>query len=120
MGSGLQRELNSRLLAQLDNSRSASIDGLRHEVDFEVLSSAFGTSFYMVFLEADSARRFQRLRSRFSTETAFRVADSQPVESHIDRLKSMANVTIETDGPLECLYKRLDAWIATCGKEDAN
>src|SRR6266852_6152329 len=35
MAGGQQRELNSRLIAGLDRSRSAAIDGLRHRIDFD-------------------------------------------------------------------------------------
>src|SRR5258708_3042699 len=35
MAGGLQTELNARLIGALDRSQSASIDGLRHSIDFE-------------------------------------------------------------------------------------
>src|SRR5437016_5894582 len=50
MAGGLQTELNARLIAALDPSRSAAIDGLRHPIDFDCLSSAFSPAFGMVFL----------------------------------------------------------------------
>jgi dephospho-CoA kinase len=62
MAGGRQRELNSRLIAGLDRSRNAAIDGLRHRIDFESLSSTFQASFTMIFLEARAAVRFERLR----------------------------------------------------------
>src|SRR6267154_1313874 len=49
MAGGLQAELNARLIAGIDRSRSAAIDGLRHSVDFESLSFTFGGSFTMIF-----------------------------------------------------------------------
>ena len=111
-------ELNSRLIAGLDRSRSAAVDGLRHPIDFNSLSSTFGASFRMIFLEARQEDRFERLRSRFSTLVAFQAVESQPVEAHIDSLRPLASLTISNDGSLESLYQRLDAWIAACGVGD--
>jgi dephospho-CoA kinase len=115
MSGGLQVELNSRLIAALDHSQSAVIDGLRHPTDFDSLASTFGPSFCMIFLEAGQAQRFARLRLRFSSWAAFQDADSQPVEASIDRLKPLAALTISNDGPLEKLYQELDAWSMNLG-----
>src|SRR5713226_401596 len=71
MASGLQTELNSRLIAALDRSRSASIDGLRHSIDFDCLSSAFSPAFGMVFLEVREELRYARLKQRFASFAAF-------------------------------------------------
>jgi len=94
MAGGRQVELNARLIAGLNRSQSAAIDGLRHHIDFHSLSYAFGASFRLVFLEA---------------------ADSHPVEAQIDSLKPLAAATIPTEESLESLYRRLDGWVATCG-----
>jgi dephospho-CoA kinase len=118
MGGGLQAELNSRLIGGLDRSRSAAIDGLRHPIDFESLSSTFGSSFRLVFLEARQRSRFERLRARFPTYAAFETAESQPVEAHIDTLRPLASIAISSDESMESVYQRLDAWIATCGVGD--
>lgn len=115
MAGGMQLELNSRLLAGLDRARSAAVDGLRHPTDFESLSSTFGSSFRMVFLEASLERRFERLRSRFSAQAAFEAAEAQPVEAYIDNLRPLASVTIRNDGSLACLHQQLDVWIAADG-----
>jgi len=117
MAGGLQAELNSRLIAEIDRSRSAAIDGVRHQVDFDSLSSSFGTSFCMIFLEASQEGRFDRVRDRFSAFSDFQAADSHPVESHIDGLRPFARLTISTEHSLESLYNQLDAWLAACGAE---
>lgn len=111
-------ELNSRLIAGIDPARSAAIDGLRHATDFECLSSAFGASFRMVFLEAPAEVRFERLRPRYSTYAAFQAADSQPVEAYVDSLRPLASVIISNHESLGDLYERLDSWIAECGAGD--
>jgi hypothetical protein len=107
MSGGRQVELNTRLIAELDRSRSAAIDGLRHPVDFHCLSYAFGASFRLVFLEAATETRFRR-KPRFSTYNAFLAADSQPVESYIDGLKLSAAAIIPNEESLASLYRRLD------------
>jgi dephospho-CoA kinase len=118
MAGGRQVELNSRLIDGLDRTRSAAIDGLRHPVDFDSLSSAFGSCFRMVFLEAPQECRFERLRSQFATYRDFQTAEAQPVEAHIDSLRPLASVTILNDGSLDSLRQRLDAWLAAGGLGD--
>lgn len=118
MAGGLQEELNSRLIAGLDHSRGAVIDGLRHRIDFDRLATAFGDSFRLIFLEAPQDYRFGRLRSRFSTIDEFQAADSHPVEANIDTLRLVASLIIPGDEPLESLYQRLDAWIDACAFGD--
>jgi dephospho-CoA kinase len=113
MAGGQQVELNSRLLAGLDHSRSAAIDGLRHRIDFDNLSSTFGPSFRLVFLQARQETRFERLRTRFLDFAAFREADSHPVEANIDGLQPLASMVISNDESLEGLYRRLDALFAS-------
>jgi dephospho-CoA kinase len=113
MAGGLQAELNARVIAGIDRSISAAVDGLRHLVDFESLSATLGVSFQMIFLDARQEHRFERLQSRFSTLAAFHTVDSHPVEAHIDDLRALASITLTNDDSLEHLYQQLDAWVAT-------
>jgi len=115
MQGGLQVELNARLIGLLDHTRSAAIDGLRHQIDFASLSGIFGDGFELVFLEANEALRYSRLGRRFASLAAFHSADSHVVESHIDDLRSLATLTIANDGPLESLHLQLDTWMANAG-----
>lgn len=112
MAGGLQAELNARLIAGIDGAKSAAIDGLRHLIDFQSLSSTFGESFEMIFLEARQENRFERLQARFSTLAAFNAADSHPVEAYIDDLRSRASIAMLNDDSPEHLYQQLDAWMA--------
>src|ERR1035438_5665113 len=48
MSRGEQPELNVRLIAELDRSHSAVIDGLRDPIDFRSLSDAFGPAFHLI------------------------------------------------------------------------
>jgi dephospho-CoA kinase len=113
MNGGMQLELNSRLITRLDRSRSAAIDGLRHEVDYTSLSAAFTPYFSLIFMKSSEGKRFERLQSRFSGFAAFEAADVQPVESRIENLRSLAVKTILNDGSLERLYDQLDTLVAT-------
>lgn len=112
MAGGRQPELNACLIAKLDPSRSAVIDGLRHAIDVDSLSETFGASFHLIFLEAEREVRFERLRARLSTPELFQAAESQPVEVHIDSLKARATAIISNEQWLEDLYKQLDEWVA--------
>lgn len=100
-------ELNAHLIAGLDRSRSAAIDGLRHRIDFLSLSDALGSSFRLVFLDAAAETRFKR-KPRFPNCDALLAADSQPVEAHIESLKPLAAATIPNEESIESLYRRLD------------
>jgi dephospho-CoA kinase len=115
MAGGLQTELNTRLIAALDRSQSAAIDGLRHSIDFECLLSAFSPAFGMVFLEAREELRYTRLRQRFASFAVFQAAELHPVEAHIETLRSLATITILNEGPMENLHEQLDSWMTKCG-----
>jgi dephospho-CoA kinase len=107
MAGGRQTELNAHLIAGLDRSRSAAIDGLRHPIDFDSLSDAFGASFRLLFLDASAETRFAR-KPRFATHDAFLAADSQPVEAHIEKLRLLATATVPNEESLATFYHRLD------------
>src|SRR5262249_6305872 len=111
MAGGRQAELNARLIATLDPLHSAVIDGLRHPIDDESLSEAFGSCFHSIFLEAGRGVRVEGLRSRFPTFELFEAADSQPVEANTDSLKARVSTIISNEESLEGLYKQLDAWM---------
>ncbi len=106
-------ELNRRLIAALECSRSASIDGLRHPVDFESLSSAFNRPFHLIFIEARHETRLARLRWRFASTEAFQAAESALVESNIDTLKEFADTILVNEASLEDLYRELDVWLSS-------
>ena len=111
MDRGRQAELSIRIVAMLDPSRNAVIDGLRHLIDFRSLSSSFGERFEMIFLETKQELRFERLQSRFASFAEFQSTDLHPVETHIDELRPFAGVTIQLDGPPEFLIAQLDTWM---------
>src|SRR6266849_6415183 len=52
MESGMQPELNRRLIAQVLPESDAAIDGLRHNVDEESLREAFFSSFHLLYIDS--------------------------------------------------------------------
>lgn len=113
MSGGRQVELNARLIAGVDRSQSAVIDGLRHPIDFHCLSYAFNVSFHLVFLDATPEVRYKR-KPRFATFEAFLAADTQPVEGHISDLKPLATLVLPNEASLESLHSQLDDWLTSC------
>lgn len=91
-----QRQLNVRLIKHIQSSKDAAVDGLRHPIDFESLRNAFGNRFFLLYVEADSKARFERMRElrRFEKYEKFLEDDTQPTELHIDQLESFAAETI--------------------------
>jgi dephospho-CoA kinase len=112
MSGGQQAELNARLIAGLDRSRSAVIDGLRHPTDFRSLSDAFGPAFHLVYLEATPERRFDHHKGKYLSREDFAAADAHPVEAQIGGLRSVAAATILNEGSLDLLHRELDRWLA--------
>src|SRR6202021_2133929 len=85
-----QRELNRRLIAQVNGDQDCAIDGLRDPIDFECLRHQFGSRFFLIYIDAPTQVRFERLQPRYQTYESFLAADSHPVESKIDLLKPFA------------------------------
>jgi dephospho-CoA kinase len=107
-----QAELNAILIAGLDRSRSAAIDGLRHPIDFRSLTDAFGPAFHLIYLEAGAEPRFRRHGMKYHTREAFVAADSHRVEAQIDDVRPFAAATIQNEGSLDELHGALDDWLA--------
>jgi dephospho-CoA kinase len=112
MRTGLQSELNTRLIAGLNRSTNAAIDGLRHPLDFETLVSEFGQSFALIFVDARPEIRFERLRHRYANYDAFCAADAHEVEGQIEILRPLASHIVSNESSLGTLYTELDDWIA--------
>ncbi len=113
MGGGMQLELNARLISRIDRCRSTVVDGLRHPLDFESLSSGFSPRFFLIFIDSAEISRFARLRTRFENLSNLRDADAQQVEAYIDKLEPVSSLTLHNDGSLQDLYDKLDRWLET-------
>ena len=111
MAGGLQPELNRRLIARIDPAHNCAVDGLRHIVDFESLSTAFSDSFFLVFIEcpAELRREHVKLKGRDFTMAEFQRFDDHPVEQRIDDLKKNAYAVLSNFGSRLDLEQQVDA-----------
>jgi len=96
-----QRELNRRLIGQIDRGRDCAVDGLRHPIDYESLKREFSFCFFLIFIDTPPEVRFERLRDRYATYDEFLAADSHPVESNIDLLLPRASAVLLGTLPVE-------------------
>jgi dephospho-CoA kinase len=94
MSGDKQRELNRRLIAQVDPERDCAIDGLRHPIDYESLKDGFPLRFSLIYVDTPAEVRFDRLRGRYTSYQDFLAADSHPVESKIDMLIPLASAVL--------------------------
>lgn len=109
----LQRDLNQRLIAQIDATKDAAVDGLRDPIDLESLRAEFGNRFALLFVETDPRERFERVKrnGRYETYEEFLEADRQPTELKIDDLRSSATGTLSGTQTEEELTSRLRSLI---------
>jgi dephospho-CoA kinase len=110
MSTGVQNELNRRLIVQVGSEGDVVIDGLRHPIDFESLKSAFGPSFRLLYLDSPQEARWdrKRVKEKYGSLEAFRRADSHPVEQQIESLRTRAALVIRNEGSLEDFHAALD------------
>ena len=87
---GGQDELNRPLIAQVKEGQDCVIDGLRHPTDLESLTTAFGSRFFLIYIDTPRAVRFERVCDRYSSYEDFMIADSRPVEGNIECFKPQA------------------------------
>jgi hypothetical protein len=119
MASGLQPELNRRLIAQILPGLDAAVDGLRHPTDQESLSEAFSHSFRMLHMECGVEQRWNHVRGKggYASRDVFVAADLDPVEQHIESLRSKASLVLRNESMLEALYFSIDEAIPSFRKE---
>jgi len=109
MAGGMQPELNARLIARIPALADCAVDGLRHPVDYEALSTNFGRQFKLLYIESPLETRWQRLQSRSATLEDFSRRESEPVEQQIPALREKAYAIIDNDRTLQELYTNVDA-----------
>ncbi len=110
MAGGLQTELNRRLITGLQPGRDHSVDGLRHQIDYDSLRDTFRSSFFLIYLDCTPERRWERLNHthRYRTRQDFEAADASPVEQHIEELRPEATAIIQNVGTLGDLYVEIN------------
>jgi len=108
MAGGMQQGLNDRVIARLESRGDCVVDGLRHPLDFENLSTTFPSQFRLLCVESPASMRWQRLMPRYHAVEAFQSADSHPVEQQIDSLCESAFAALKNNGTLDELYLGVD------------
>jgi dephospho-CoA kinase len=109
MSRGMQSTLNQKLLSKMQSGINYVIDGLRHPIDFETLSTR--PPFYLLYIDASPQIRWQRLSSRDKsiTREEFAALEKHPVESYLPILKEKAYKTLLNEGHLTEFHAELDA-----------
>jgi predicted nuclease with RNAse H fold/dephospho-CoA kinase len=97
-----QRWLCEKVLARVSEEPLIVVDGLRFPEDHAYFAESFGAQFIHVHVNASNENREQRYKSA-EAGPAFAQADSQEVESKIDRLGQLADAAIENNGTLDDL-----------------
>jgi dephospho-CoA kinase len=119
MASGMQAELNRRLVSQILPQRDVAVDGLRHSLDYDTLRDLYSPSFFLLFVDSPPQLRFERLnaKGKYADFASFKAADSHPVEQQIDSLRIHAALVIQNDGSLQNLYTIVDETVSRFRKE---
>jgi len=119
MASGLQPELNRRLIARILSGIDAAVDGLRHPVDQESLSRAFSFSFRLLYIESGAEQRWDHVsgKGRYTSRDIFDGADLDLVEQQIESLRTKADLVLRNEGSLQGLYTSIDEAIRSFRKE---
>jgi dephospho-CoA kinase len=109
MTSGLQEELNRRVIAAMERQRDYAVDGLRHSIDESSLKEAFAPAFFLIYVDANEELRWKRKsRARFRTIDEFLSADTHPVELPLRALRAAAFAVIENTESILEYYCALD------------
>lgn len=105
-----QKALNEMLLSKTKPGISYVIDGLRHPIDLETLSTQTEQPFYLLYIDASPTIRWQRVKDRdgFRTWEEFKSADCHPIEGNLLFLKQQASKILSNEGTLEVLELKLD------------
>jgi dephospho-CoA kinase len=109
MSRGMQSNLNQKLLSKMQSGINYVVDGLRHPIDFETLSTR--PPFYLLYIDASPQIRWQRFRSRDKSITweEFVATETHPVESYLPILKEKAYKTLLNEAHMTEFHADLDA-----------
>ena len=110
MSEDRQKSLNQKLLTRMEIGISYVVDGLRHPVDLETLSTNPNQPFYLLYIDASPEVRWQRLSSRdgFRTWEKFQAAENHPTEGYLPLLKEKAYLIFKNEMTIPQLYAELD------------
>lgn len=114
--------LAERLRAKLQPDRHYVIDSIRHPAEVEALRG-LGARFRLLWVDAEPARRFERLRARArpgDPETLERLlvlegrerGSADPAMQQLDAVERLADLRLRNDGTLEALHARVQEVLA--------
>jgi dCMP deaminase len=109
--------LARRLLPKLLGNRNYAVDSIRHPAEVEVLREA-GERFQLIWIDADEAVRFRRLRERGrsgdpETIDEFRSLEGQELESddafgqQLLAVRALADAAIDNNGSIDQLHEAI-------------
>ena len=112
--------LARRLLPKLEPDKNYVIDSIRHPAEVEVLRGV--SRFRLLWVDADEAVRFERLRKRARPGDPESLAElrvlegreqggSDPAGQRLRDVREMADHVVRNDGSLEALHEELGAWL---------
>jgi dephospho-CoA kinase len=105
--------LAERLLEMMDPARSYAVDSVRHPAEVEALRAS-GRPFRLVWVDAEEATRFERIRARgrpgdphnvdeLRALEARELASQDPAAQQLLAVRALADVTLENDRGLDQL-----------------
>ncbi|WP_316214381.1 MULTISPECIES: ribonuclease H-like domain-containing protein [unclassified Bradyrhizobium] len=102
-----QKWLCERVLELVPGAKMIVIDGLRFPEDKAFFVEQFSSRFVHLHIEASPEIRSERYDAAKEGRVSFAEADQQPVESFIDRLAELADITIRNEDSLDELERSL-------------
>ncbi|SDJ62346.1 Dephospho-CoA kinase [Halovenus aranensis] len=99
--------------AELENSETVLVDGIRSDVEVDAFEEAFGSSFTLVRIEAPFEMRAERLelRGRDASEDdggeSLADRDERELSFGMDEAMDRADLVLENDGSLEAFHETM-------------
>ncbi len=105
---------------ELAASAHVTIDGVRRLDDSDLLESAYGDRFIMVWIEASADVRYARLKERkekageqMMSREDFDAQEMAESERQLDLVRARCRIVIDNDGSYERLIAQVEALVAT-------
>jgi len=113
-----QKELSDSMINKMKEGENYAIDGLRHVIDYENLSSVLGSRFFLVGIESSFSIRAKRyIKDNVNvTVNEFTVIDEHPVEMAIEKILSKSNNEIMNKKSYRELMNKLDSLLLRLGE----
>ncbi len=109
-----QEELSELIISEIQehSDKSVVVDGLRHELDYEMLNKAFGDRFKMLYIESTFSNSYKRYNKRLITQMTkeeFRSIYDAPSENEIISLLMSGNaIRIENNKTYKAYFDTVE------------